>query len=123
MVMPSLVAEEVKMQANPEILQHLPKPEAWLSANVETQLEPIKVCEKDLIDEIDLFYHLPMITKSEEEEAKEIPYHDYLEQKQMSLQAATAAFEHKYSKFSEEIRLKVIKKQEEKLRKKKLKEQ
>ena len=85
MVMPSLIAEEVKMQANPEILQHLPKPEAWLSANVETQLEPIKVCEKDLIDEIDLFYHLPMINKSEEEEAKEIPYHDYLEQKQMSL--------------------------------------
>lgn len=52
------------------------KPEAWISANVETQFDVNDVLERDLVDDIDLFYPLSFKPKPEqnEENKQEIPY-------------------------------------------------
>ena len=103
--------------------------EPWVSANVEKLLTHVEVEERDLVDDIDMFYPLdrkaavgPLLI-SEESKEGEIPYADNSERQNQAIQAAMSAFEQKFGKFSDVMVARYQKKKEEKQLKKKLKEQ
>jgi len=87
--------------------------EPWVSAHVEKALDIIDAPERDLMDDVDLFY--PRLDE-------DIPYVDHAETRNQALQAAMAAFEMKFGKFSDVMVARYQKKKEEKILKKRLKE-
>ena len=96
-----------------------PQFEAWVSVNVDRTIPPIELEERDLVDDIDMFYPverkgLVAVPEEAKNEVEVIPYRDHGEAQNQAIQAAIAAFEQKFGKFSDVMIARYQKKKEEK---------